>query len=333
MMGSCRIRLPTSLHPRAFMDRTREEIRARSSDASTPVSLSRRHVLAATIGLIAAPAFLRARRLDAAGDLKALESRAGGRLGVCILDCATGRHAGNRMDERFAMCSTFKLALAAVVLREADGGRLRLTDTIAFSEKDLVPHAPVTSKHLDKGVMTMGALAEAAQTTSDNVAANLLLTKLGGPAGFTRLLRDAGDQDTRLDRMEPALNLVLRGEVNDTTTPRAMAETTSRFLTGDLLSPTSRERLISWMVGTKTGSKRIRAGLPAAWRAGDKTGTAMADAMTDKINDIAIAWPAGKTPIVVTAYFDAATRSETLSDEQEAVLADVGRIAARWAAG
>ena len=74
---------------------------------------------------------------------------------------------------------------------------------------------------------------------------------------------------------------------------------------------------------------RIRAGLPAGWRAGDKTGTASADTMTDKINDVAIAWPPGRTPIVVTAYFDAATRSESISSEQEAVLADVGRIAAR----
>jgi beta-lactamase class A len=297
------------------------------------MSLSRRHVLAATIGLVAAPAIARARRIDATDDLKALESRAGGRLGVCILDCATGRHAGNRMDERFAMCSTFKLPLAAVVLSEADKGRLRLTDTIAFSEKDMVAHAPVTTPHLAKGEMTIGALAEAAQVTSDNVAANLLLKKLGGPAAFTALLRSLGDQTTRLDRNEPMLNLVLPGEVHDTTTPRAMAETTSRFLTGDLLSPTSRERLISWMVATKTGDKRIRAGLPAGWRAGDKTGTASADTMTDKINDIAIAWPPGRAPIVVTAYFDTATRSKAISDELQAVLAEVGRIASRWAAG
>jgi beta-lactamase class A len=300
-----------------------------SSNLSSPQSLSRRHVLAAAVGLLASPAFARARRLDAADELKALESRAGGRLGVCILDTASGRHVGNRMDERFAMCSTFKLPLAAIVLREADGGRLRLTDTIRFSKKDLVPHAPVTSRHLDTGVMTVGALAEAAQVTSDNVAANLLLKKLGGPAAFTRLLRAAGDQHTRLDRMEPALNLVLPGEEHDTTTPRAMAETTSRFLTGDLLSPSSRELLISWMVATETGTRRIRAGLPAGWRAGDKTGTASADTMTDKINDVAIAWPTGRAPIVVTAYFDAATRSESISSEQEAVLADVGRIAAR----
>jgi beta-lactamase class A len=56
--------------------------------------------------------------------LAALESRAGGRLGVCLLDTASGRLAGHRLDERVAMCSTFKLPLAALVLREADAGRV-----------------------------------------------------------------------------------------------------------------------------------------------------------------------------------------------------------------
>jgi beta-lactamase class A len=293
--------------------------------------ISRRQILALIGGLFARTAFADERRENPSSALKALESRAGGRLGVCILNTQTGRHVGHRMDERFAMCSTFKLPLAALVLREADVGRLRLTDTIKFSQKDIVPHAPVTGANLDKGGMTVGALAEAAQVTSDNVAANLLLRQIGGPAGFTRLLRSLGDQATRLDRFEPTLNLVLPGEVHDTTTPRAMAETVSKFLTGDLLTMASRDRLIAWMVATKTGEKRIRAGLPNGWRAGDKTGTASADTMTDKINDVAIAWPPASAPIVVTAYYDSDERSSEIRDEDQAVLAETGRIAARWA--
>lgn len=67
---------------------------------------------------------------------------------MCILNTRTGQLVGQRLDERFAMYSTFKLPLAAVVLREADLGRLQLTDTIEFSQKDMVPHAPVTAPHL-----------------------------------------------------------------------------------------------------------------------------------------------------------------------------------------
>ena len=286
--------------------------------------ISRRDFLAA----VAVGAGLQTRATTA---LTTLESKAGGRLGVCILNTRSGQHIGHRMDERFAMCSTFKLPLAAIVLREADMGRLRLSDTIRFSQKDIVPHAPVTGPHLEKRGMTVEALAEAAQVASDNVAANLLLRQVGGPEGFTRILRSLGDDATRLDRFEPALNLVRPGEVHDTTTPRAMADTVSKFLAGDLLTKGSRERLIAWTIATKTGDKRIRAGLPKAWRAGDKTGTASADTMTDKVNDVAIAWPPGTAPIVIAAYYDSDKRSTEIRDEDQAVLAEVGRIAATWA--
>ena len=284
-------------------------------------------------GLLAPSAFARERSIDAAGDLKSLEAKAGGRLGVCLLNTQTGRLAGHRLDERFAMCSTFKLPLAAVVLREADGGRLKLADPIPFSEKDMVPHAPVTGENLHAGRMTIAALAEAAQVTSDNVAANLLLKRLGGPAAFTAILRALGDGTTRLDRYEPTLNLVLPNEVHDTTTPRAMAMTVSGFLTGGLLTEASRDMLVSWMVATRTGDRRVRAGLPEGWRAGDKTGTAMAEAMTDKYNDVAAVWPPGSAAMIVAAYFDTNTRSTEIRDDHQAVLAEVGRIAAAWAAG
>jgi beta-lactamase class A len=283
--------------------------------------VSRRSILAAAAAFVVPAAFAREQQETSSKALNALEARAGGRLGVCILSTHSGRHAGHRMDERFAMCSTFKLPLAALVLREADAGRLRLDEVIRYSKKDLVMHAPVTEPNLAKGGMPIGALAEAAQVTSDNVAANLLLKRLGGPAGFTGMLRSIGDHTTRLDRIDP-------GEVHDTTTPRAMATTVAKFLSGDLLTEPSRDRLIEWMIATKTGDKRIRAGLPATWRAGDKTGT-FTSAKTTNINDVAIAWPPGKAAIVVAAYFESGSLSAEMRDRNQAVLAEVGRIAAR----
>ena len=40
-------------------------------------------------------------------EIKRLESKSGGRLGVCVLDTATGARHVHRGDERFPMCSTF----------------------------------------------------------------------------------------------------------------------------------------------------------------------------------------------------------------------------------
>ena len=261
-----------------------------------------------------------------------LEQRSGGRLGVYILDSATGRAIGQRANERFGMCSTFKLALAAALLQRSDAGLLDLETFIPYTKVDLLPVSPVTQENLSKGGMTIAALAEATQITSDNAAANLLLKQLGGPAALTQIFRSWGDAITRLDRYEPEMNLVPAGELRDTTTPMAFAKTMAKILTTDsILKPISRDKLNTWMVDTKTGVKRIRAGLPPAWKSGDKTGTGAHKGYTNKTNDTAIFWPQGKPPIIVTCYYEGPVISDDIRDADQAVLTEVGRIAAQWA--
>ena len=264
--------------------------------------------------------------------LAALEARVGGRLGVCVLDTASGRMTGHHYGELFGMCSTFKLALAGAVLHLADKGRLNPSAELHYTEADMVPHAPVTGPNLAKGAMRIIELAEATQKTSDNVAANLLIRHMGGPAAVTALLRSWGDDVTRLDRYETEMNNVPPGEERDTTTPRAFAQTMARLLTTDrILSPASRALLIQWMVDTTTGGKRIRAGLPASWGSGDKTGSANSPNYNNKTNDVAIFWPPARMPVIVTAYYESDGKYLQTRDQDQAVLADVGRIAAAQA--
>jgi beta-lactamase class A len=269
--------------------------------------------------------------------LAALEAKTGGRLGVMILDTGSGRATGHRVGERFAMCSTFKLALAAIVLQRADRGALQLDQVLPYTKKDLLSVSPITTENLAKGGMTIEALAHATQTTSDNAAANVLIRHLGGPEQVTAWFRAMGDGVTRLDRIEPMMNDVPIGEIRDTTMPQAFARLTAKILTTNSLKPATREKLIDWMIETKTGSKRIRAGLPPLWRAGDKTGTGMGGNFNTKYNDVAIFWPPNRAPIVVAAYFEADGNYDDMRDQDLAVLAEVGRIAAaqavEWAGG
>ena len=300
----------------------------------SPIDPQRRQLLALlTLCPLTAMLPQRLVHADARGDggaaLAELERRHGGRLGVYVLDGARPDAGfGHREDERFGMCSTFKLLLAAAVLREADHGRLDLDESIHFEESDLVPHAPVVAAALTHGRMSIAALAEAAQISSDNAAANLLLRRLGGPAAFTALLRGMGDGVTRLDRIEPALNLVPPGELRDTTTPRAMAQTVLRLFGGDLLSASAQQRLKAWMIATRTGLQRLRAGLPADWEVGDKTGTGIAAAMPNKHNDVAVVWRAQHPPLVISAYYEADAHYPGMRAQDDALLAQVGRMAA-----
>lgn len=312
-----------------------EEFAAPANNLSKSMS-SRRQLLSLMLSSALLPA--RAAALDSAAlqrELVRLEAAAGGRLGVALLDAASGQLAGHRVDERFALCSTFKLLLAAAVLQACDQGRFQPDHWVAYGQADMVPHAPVTQANLARGGMTLLALAEATQITSDNPAANLLLRVLGGERGpqwLTAWLRGLGDQTTRLDRWEPEMNRVPPGEVRDTSTPAAIARTSARLLTGDVLSPASRDRLIDWMVATQTGSRRLRAGLPTGWRAGDKTGTGLHPSMPDQLNDVAIVWPPGRqTPWLIACYYAGPQRSkEGIRRQDEAVLAEVGRLVARW---
>ncbi|MEQ1567353.1 MAG: class A beta-lactamase [Myxococcota bacterium] len=255
--------------------------------------------------------------------LAALEASVGGTLGVAVL---TGSGlVGHRLDERFAMCSTFKMPLVAVILQEVDAGRLSLDQHLPIVAEDLVYHAPITAPLVGVGA-TLDQLLAAAQMQSDNVAGNLLLRLIGGPEGFTARLRALGDPATRLDRLEPELNVVEPGDERDTTTPTAMARLAATILLGDALSPSSRERLLGWMVATETGAKRLRAGFPPDWRAGDKTGTAFSEGLGNRYNDVAIGFPPQGAPRIVAAYYQTAGYHPEVRDQDQAVLAEVGRI-------
>lgn len=269
---------------------------------------------------------------DAQAQLEALERASRGRLGVSALDTGSGLALGWRENERFGLCSTFKLPLAALVLRDHASGALDGHAPIALNAVDRVPHAPVVEAALASGQTSMTALqlAHATQTTSDNVAANLLLRLFDGPEGFTSRLRALGDDTLRLDRWEPQMNLVPTGELRDTSTPRAMAVLTARLLGPGVLDASSQRMLAHWMIETRTGLKRLRAGLPDSWRVGDKTGTGIAPAMVNKHNDVAMAWPPGRPPIAVAAYFEADGHYPQMRAQDDAVLADVGRIVAAW---
>ena len=270
------------------------------------------------IALTVAPQILAAQTQAAEARLAGLERARGGRLGVAMLDTGSGLRATHRGDERFLMCSTFKLLLVAAVLTRVDRGEEKLDRRIVFGQDALLEYAPVTKRHVGPPGMTVAGLCEAAITLSDNTAANLLLATVGGPSGVTRHARGLGDPLTRLDHTEPTLNRP-DGDM-DTTTPLAMLGDTRKLLLGDALSDASRRRLIGWLLGCKTGADSLRAGLPPDWREGDKTGSGRT-----ANNDVAILWPPRRKPLLVAAYYDNAAASVAA---REAVLAGVGRIIA-----
>lgn len=224
------------------------------------------------------------------------------------LDRATGRIAGAQAEVRVPMCSTFKWLLAACILWRIDRGQERLDRAVAFGPGDLLDYAPTVraAQAAGRSDLSVTDLCRAAVTLSDNSAANLLLPRIGGPAGLTAWLRGIGDRVTRLDRNEPALNRVAPGDPRDTTTPAAMLRLLDRLLYGPVLAASSRTQLLAWLLACETGVTRLKAGLPAGWRIAHKTGTYTTDYPTaidrNAAGDVGVLLPPTGAPVLIAAY-------------------------------
>src|ERR1700722_19186387 len=218
------------------------------------------------------------------------------------------------------MCSTFKASLAACVLSRVDRGQDNLETLISYGATDIQDwYAPVAKANLSKGSLSVREMCRAAVEESDNTCANLLLSRVGGAPALTAFWRKNGDQVPRLEDPEPFLNRTPLGDLRDTTTPAAMAQTLRRFVLGRVLAEPSRTTFTEWLVGCQTGANRLRAGLPTTWVIGDKTGNNGNDAA----GGIAVVWPKAHFPTRVSVY----TRGGAPSVQQiDSAFAGVGRF-------
>lgn len=266
--------------------------------------------------------------------LRIVERDVGGRLGVAFLAPDRDAALDYRGEERFPLASTFKLSLAALAMAMEQEGKLDLSQRITWTKEDLIYHTPFTGDRIDSGA-TLRELAYAAQTTSDNLAANLVLGKVGGPEALTAFWRSIGDNQSRLDRIETQLNLVPPGEVRDTTTPTAMALTLSKVLASKTNWPLVPEReaeLRRWMVESTTGLSRVRAGLPDGWVAGDKTGNSSdwGGKMGYLRGDIGFVESPAGPPVFFAAYHQSPLGGTIADERVDEAFAEVGRLLAQW---
>jgi len=256
---------------------------------------------------------------SAESDLAALERSVGGRLGVAALDTATGARLQHRATERFPLCSTFKTMVAAAILERSVRDSGLLERRVSYGKSDLLTNSPITEKHLGQG-MTVSAMCAATIQYSDNAAANLLMKILDGPSAVTTFARSIGDQAFRLDRWETELNSAIPGDPRDTTTPEAMTTSLQRLVLSDGLGAPQRDQLKAWLLGNTTGATRIRAGVPADWKVGDKTGLGS----YGTTNDTGVLWPPAGAPLVLSIYLTFANQDAPGRND---VIASAARIA------
>ncbi|MBW0145140.1 class A beta-lactamase [Sphingomicrobium clamense] len=221
--------------------------------------------------------------------LAMIEEASGGRLGVVLLDDEGKVLLSHRDEERFAFCSSFKVALAGAAFEKARQGAIDLDASVTFSRDDFPGYQPVMEAKLDgeSGTTTLREAIDATVSVSDNLAANLLIDAIGGPEEVTSFWRSWHDPVTRLDRRETALNENAAGDPRDSSSPRAMADMMRRLIDGGLLPQENADQLARLTHKATTGLDRVRAGLPEGWSAGGKTGTCKPEGQPgQQVNDV-----------------------------------------------
>ncbi|MBB4616802.1 serine hydrolase [Sphingomonas abaci] len=192
---------------------------------------------------------------DLQREIQALMAQRTGDYGIAAVDLSDGSTAVVNGHIAYPMASTVKLAIAAAYLTEVDRGRRSLSEMIAGR-----PAAKVM---------------EAMIVHSDNLAADQLFATLGGPAAVQQWLWSQKIIGMRVDRTIAQL-LRERGHLadsKDVATPVAMVQLLKALDSDTVLAPQSRSFLLGLMSQCRTGTRRIRALLPAGTMVEDKTGT------------------------------------------------------------
>ena len=242
----------------------------------------------------------------------------GWKVGVSIFDANSKKLVSVNGDTRFQLDSTVKALACANVLANVDKKLLSLDKKVLIDKKDIVTYSPVTIKRINKN-MTLREACAATTAYSDNTAANITISAVGGPQKLTQFMRDLGDTKTRSDRYEPELVINPEYDLRDTTTADAMSESLSKLLIGNTLSKNSKEQLKSWMMDNKVADNLLRARLPKGWSIADRSG-----ASDYGIRGItSMVWSATQEPLFISIYV---RKSNTTLDERSKIINEIGEV-------
>jgi beta-lactamase class A len=176
-------------------------------------------------------------------------------VGIAALDLNTGETISIKGDTPFPMASTVKVAIAALYLSQVDHGQKTLDDTV---------HGQSVRTLMNKMLIY-----------SDNHAADILFKDVGGPRAVHHYLTSNGIHGVRVDRTIAQLLAAKRDlwDARDSSTPKGMIELLKRIYKAEIISPKSRDYLLSVMAKCHTGRNRMKWLLPAGTPVEHKTGT------------------------------------------------------------
>jgi beta-lactamase class A len=158
-----------------------------------------------------------------------------GVMGVAIVDLTDGHKYLLHANDVYPQASSIKICVLAELYRQAQQGKLKLTDLYTVNAADLVQDSDIMGG-LTPGVtqITLRDLATMMVAVSDNSATNVLIDRVGMD-NVNAFLNAQGLRDTRLRRKMMDLKAAAEGREN-VSTPNEMLNLLQALYRGEILN-------------------------------------------------------------------------------------------------
>jgi beta-lactamase class A len=173
-------------------------------------------------------------------DIRQATENLDGVMGVVVKDLTSNQTIAILPDEVFPTASSIKVAVLAELYRQAQQGKLKLTDTYVVQKSDIVPDSSII-EGLTAGVtkITLRDLATMMVAVSDNSATNVLIDRVG-MENVNMMLDSLGLTHTLLRRKMMDLKAASEGREN-IGTPRELGALLEFVYRGKVLNRESTE--------------------------------------------------------------------------------------------
>lgn len=273
--------------------------------AAEPVTLTASHKAPPKVRMPGPPA-----PVELQARLQALADKFKEPVGISVTDVSARWTAQVAGEEVFPQQSVSKLWVALAVMQAVDRHGMSLDQQVVLTKDDRsVFYQPLSSRIRGPNgyATTVYDLLRRQLTESDNAANDKLIRELGGGGAVTRAMLDKGLDglgrgETERDLQTRTAGLTWKPEYGytwifkqareglpetvrdqaladylanpgDGAKPAAITESLASLKRGELLSPGSTQVMLDLMAQCRTGTSRLRAGLPANWQIAHKTGT------------------------------------------------------------